>query len=871
METGTGKTYVYLRTIFELNQQYSFTKFIIVVPSIAIKEGTYKSLEMTKEHFETIYNKIPYDYFVYDSSNLEQVRNFATNENLQIMIINIDAFNKSFKDPQKEEKANIIHRNNDKLSGNKPIDLIKETNPIVIIDEPQSVSTTTKAKEAIASLNPMCVINYSATHKEKNHAVYKLDAIDAYELELVKQIEVAGFETVNSHNQAYVKLVSVSNTNNKISARLEIDIQNKDKITRKVVTVAKGIDLFEKSNRRQVYEGYEVGDISCEKGKEFVSFTKTPEVLQLKQAIGTIDDDIIKEQQIYKTVEEHLDKELRYINKGIKVLSLFFVDKVANYRVAEGKGKYAIIFERAYNELIQREKYQSLVVETDAEKVHGGYFAVDKKTGFKDTTGKTLADADTYTLIMKDKERLLNLDEPLRFIFSHSALREGWDNPNVFQICTLNDSKSDTKKRQEIGRGLRLCVNQHGERVHGFEINTLTVMANESYEDFAQGLQKEIENDEGIRFGVIEKNSFMDIGGLDLSASIKIYTSFKESAYINKEDKVTEILRADLNENKLKIPEQFEPVREEITQQTKKICGKINCNNFATKHVVKLNNEVYLSEEFKQLWEKIKYKTTYSIEFDTNELINICAAELKKQINVGTAKLMYKKGVLEFGASGIESVQTEQLVVGEDTSKVVLPDILTFLQNKTDLTRNTLVEILTKSGTLKQFEINAQRYMDDVAKILVATMQVTIVDGIKYTKIEDSYEQTLFETRELLGYMGKNLMESNKSVYEHIVYDSDVEKDFATQCENLDCVQLYTKLPNWFKIKTPLGNYNPDWAIVINDNDKEHVYFVVETKGNVLGQSLRAMERAKVHCGKEHFSALGVEFKATTKLDDILE
>ncbi|OOB77873.1 MAG: hypothetical protein BEN18_09515 [Epulopiscium sp. Nuni2H_MBin001] len=808
---------------------------------------------------------------MYESSNLEQVRNFATNENLQIMIINIDAFNKSFKEQENEGKANIIHRNNDKLSGNKPIDLIKETNPIVIIDEPQSVSTTTKAKEAIASLNPMCIVNYSATHKEKNHAVYKLDAIDAYEMELVKQIEVAGFETTNSHNQAYIKLMSVSNKNNKITARLEMDIQNKGKITRKVVTVEKGIDLYEKSNSREVYTDYEVGDISCIKGKESLSFTKRPEVLQLKQAIGTVEEETIKIQQIYKTIEEHLDKELRYINKGIKVLSLFFIDKVANYRKDEGKGKYAIIFEQAYKELIQLEKYQSLALETDVEKVHGGYFAVDKKAGLKDTTGKTLADADTYNLIMKDKERLLSVDEPLRFIFSHSALKEGWDNPNVFQICTLNESKSDIKKRQEIGRGLRLCVNQQGERVHGFEVNTLTVMANESYESFAQSLQLEVEADEGIKFGVIEKNSFANINGLDVIASMQVYTAFKEHEYITKADKVTDILRKDLSDNALKIPSQFESVREEITQRTKKICGKINCNNFATKQVVKLNNEVYLSEEFKQLWNKIKHKTIYSVNFDTNKLIECCAKELKLQLNVSTAKLVYKKAKLEFEASGIETTQTKTVVVADDISQVTLPDILTFLQNKTDLTRNTLVEILVQSGTLEQFKINAQRYMDEVAKILSATMQVAIVDGIKYTKVGDCYEQKLFETQELLGYIDKNLMESNKSVYDHIVYDSDVEKDFAAQCENEGQIKLYTKLPNWFKIQTPLGSYNPDWAVVIDNEGQESIYFVVETKGNILGQSLRATERAKIQCGHEHFSSLGVQFIATDKFADMVD
>jgi type III restriction enzyme len=446
METGTGKTYVYLRTIFELNKKYGFSKFIIVVPSIAIKEGTYSSLKITYEHFKGLYDNTIYEYFVYDSSKPDQVRNFAISDNIQIMIINIDAFRRSFDDIEKENKANIIHRQNDKLNGMKPIELIRETNPFVIIDEPQSVDKTVKAKDAIKSLNPLCKLRYSATHVEKHNLVYKLDAIDAFDLELVKQIEVASFESKDYHNSAYMKLVSVDNKKYPITARIEIDCESAGSISRKTVTVKKGDDLSAKKlSNRDIYNDYIVNEIYCEVDNEYVDFTCQSDVLRIGKATGDIDNLQVKEQQIRKTIEEHLNKE-RVLNKqGIKVLSLFFIDRVSNYRYYDEngipqKGIYSQLFEKHYNELIKRPKYNDLFKEIDtqstASEVHNGYFSADKKGILKDTNGDSAADDDTYNLIMKDKEKLLSFDSKLRFIFSHSALREGWDNPNVFQICT---------------------------------------------------------------------------------------------------------------------------------------------------------------------------------------------------------------------------------------------------------------------------------------------------------------------------------------------------------------------------------------------------------------------------------------------------
>lgn len=464
METGTGKTYVYLKTIFELNKIYGFTKFIIVVPSVAIKEGVYKTIEITRDHFKGLYDNVIYNSFVYDSSKLEQIRNFATDSNIEIMIINIDAFNKSFTDPSKETKANIIHRENDRLSGYKPIELIQETNPIVIIDEPQSVMGG-KGEKAVKSLNPLCTLRYSATHKEIQNLIYKLDAVDAYKMNLVKQIEVAGFESQDFHNKAYMKLIETNNKKSPITAKIEIDKLMNGSIKRKTVTVKQGDDLFDISGRRDVYENYIVDEIYCEEGNEYVSFTQKDEILRIGKIFGDMDDLVIKRAQIRKTIEEHFDKELYLNEKGIKVLSLFFIDKVANYRQYDEdgnpiKGPYAKIFEEEYEKIIRKHKYNTLIEKIEhvpVEEVHNGYFSVDKKGKVKDSRetkkGKLRANKDdesTFNLIMRDKEKLLSFDSNLKFIFSHSALKEGWDNPNVFQICTLNETSSTMKNVKKL-------------------------------------------------------------------------------------------------------------------------------------------------------------------------------------------------------------------------------------------------------------------------------------------------------------------------------------------------------------------------------------------------------------------------------------
>lgn len=894
METGTGKTYVYLRTIMELNKNYGFLKFIIVVPSIAIKEGVYKSLQITQDHFKGLYDGVVYNYFYYDSSKLEQVRSFAVSDNIEIMVINIDAFRKSFEDTTKESKANIIHRENDRLNGMKPIELIQETNPIVIIDEPQSVDNTPKAKDAIAKLNPMCTFRYSATHREKHDLVYRLDAVDSFELGLVKQIEVAGFETANNHNKAYMKLISVDNKRGQISAKMEIDKKgDKGKVSRKTVTVKQGDDLFEKSGSRDLYEGYIVNEINCEEGKEFLDFTSKPDVLRLNESTGEVDDIVIKEQQIRKTIEEHLDKEL-YLNKqGIKVLSLFFIDKVSNYRTYDkdgnaGKGIYAELFERHYGELIRKSKYNTLFKDIDLDtlpaEVHGGYFSIDKSNKYKDTKENSSSNEDVFNLIMRDKEKLLSFDTKLRFIFSHTALREGWDNPNVFQICTLNETKSEIKKRQEIGRGLRICVDQNGERHHGSTFNTLTVMANESYQSFAQSLQKEYEEEQGIKFGIIEAHTFANIpikkedGSFEYFGAEKSETLFKhmvENGYIEDNGTATDKLIKAIDQNKLEVPDVYKPQINEIVAVTKKAIKGLRIKNNNDKVKVELNKKVYLDDEFRELWDRIKQKTTYSLTFDSNELIENCSRWISKNVSVQTPKIIYTVGKLGIDAGGVTTTEKDRQGVTIENQVNILPDIISYLQNETDLTRATIVKILLESKTLHQFKKNPQSYMEQVSEIIKTEMRKLLIHGIKYTKVGDSeyYAQELFESEELTGYLEKNMIKSEKSVFEYVVYDSGVEEAFAKNFETNRRVKLYAKLPDWFKVPTPLGSYNPDWAVLVDKDGEDKLYFVLETKGNAMFDALRPSEYEKIKCGEKHFEALGedVKFEVADSFEKFIE
>ncbi len=671
---------------------------------------------------------------------------------------------------------------------------------------------------------------------------------------------------------------------------MEIDIVGRTgTVQRKKKTVRQGSDLLEVSGGRDVYDGYILNNIYCKEGEEYIDFTSKPDIVKLGEALGEVNQDDYKRLQIRKTIEEHLDKELRLRPRGIKVLSLFFIDRVANYRDYDDEGnprpgKYAVMFEEEYAELIRKPKYadlfKSVDIETAADGVHDGYFAVDKK---KDSTGAerikesrgegtSVADESAYQLIMRDKEKLLSFDSKLKFIFSHSALKEGWDNPNVFQICTLNETSSVMKKRQEIGRGLRIAVNQDGERVHGFEVNTLTVMANESYEDFAKKLQKEIEEDTGIRFGIVEKHLFANIPvetgdhttkHLGVEASEALWKHLKDAGYIDGKGKVQDKLRSDLKSGQLQLPDDAAQHATAITAALTKVAGSLNVKNADDKKPVGLNKGVYLSAEFKELWERIKHRTTFRVEFEPEKLIQTCAEEMNKSLVVGRARFVFRKSQAEINRGGVQMGDATEQAYTYEATDFQPPDVVSFLQNETNLTRRSIVEILRRSGKLEHFKRNPQKFIEQAAAIIQHQMRVFIVDGIKYQRIGDNefYAQELFETEELYGYLSKNMLESQKSVFSHIVYDSDVEADFAKSFELSEDVKVYAKLPAWFKIETPLGSYNPDWAVLVERDGKSRLYFVVESKGSLFTDALRPTEQAKIDCGRAHFKALATDVR----------
>jgi len=879
METGTGKTYVYLRTILELNKRFGFNKFVIVVPSIAIKEGVYKSLQITQEHLRSIYVNEPYEYFLYDSSKLGQVRNFATSSSIQIMVVTVGAINK--------KDINNLYKETEKINGEKPIDLIKQTNPIIIVDEPQSVDggLEGRGKEALAAMNPLCTLRYSATHVEKHHMVYRLDAVDAYEQKLVKQIEVASATILGDHNKPYIKILGVFNKRNVIQARVELDIQHFQQVVRKEVNVQDGDNLVLITNR-VIYENCLIGEINCSKGKEFVEirFPGINQNLAIGDSYGGVDDESLARLMIRRTIKEHLDKELRLKNeeKGIKVLSLFFIDRVEKYRSydVDGnaiKGEYARIFEEEYSRLIKRDEYHTIFQDVDteslAEEVHNGYFSIDKKGGWKDTEENNQTNRDNaeraYNLIMKDKEKLLSFDTKLKFIFSHSALREGWDNPNVFQICALREMGSELQRRQTIGRGLRLCVNQEGERIRGFDINTLTIIANEGYESFAENLQKEIEQDTGIRFGIVEKHQFAalhiidDYGStapLGVQKSESIWSYLLVNGYIDHKGKVQDKLRTALKDDSFVIPDEFKDIQPQVKEILRKLSGKLDVKNADDRNQIKVRKEVLYSPEFKELWDRIKHKTIYRVHFDNDKLISDCIEAIKNMPPITRSKLTWNKAGIEIGKGGVSAtLSSSSAPENIEEGWVALPDVLSDLQDKTSLTRKSIAKILLNCDRLIDFKRNPQKFIEYSVKCINKAKELALVDGIKYQRIGDDYfyAQELFENNELFGYVSRNMLESKKSPYEYVVYDSNtVEKPFAERLEHNEAVKVFAKLPSWFKVSTPLGDYNPDWAVLVEDERQLRLFFVVETKGETFLDALRPTEKAKIDCGEKHFEAL---------------
>lgn len=789
METGTGKTYVYLRTVYELNKLYGFKKFVIVVPSVAIREGVLKNLQITHDHFQTLYDKVEINSDVYDSRKVSGLRGFSSNNSIQILVINIDSFAKD---------SNIINNPNDKLTGKKPIEFIQSTNPIVIVDEPQNMETDIRRK-AIENLNPLCTLRYSATHTNLYNLMYSLNPVKAYDLGLVKQIEVDSVVSENAMNEAFVQLESISATKSKITAKIKIDCNTDKGVIKKSVSIKAGDDLYKQSGQREIYkDGFIVDEIDA--GMQTVSFTNGI-MLSVGETQGGMNDEVMK-YMIRKTVEEHLKKERSYKSKGIKVLSLFFIDRVKNYREYDSngspiKGKFAEWFEEIYKAEISKPAYKDLN-SYSVEDLHNGYFSQDNKGRIKDTGGETQADDDTYRLIMQDKEKLLDMTTPLRFLFSHSALREGWDNPNVFQICTLNETKSEIKKRQEIGRGLRLCVNQVGERLYDRNLNKLTVVANESYEDFAKALQKEIEEDCGVDFSGRTKNK---------------------------------------NDRK----------------------------------VVKYRKGFEADPKFLQIWDKIKFHTRYKVEYNTNDLITLAAKEVHDMPETKKPSIKSTKKKVLITDEGVDGQLVSDSGNDDYRASFEIPDMLSYIQNKTELTRSTILEILKKSGRIQELLINPQLFMDNSVTCIKRVLYELMIDGIKYEKIGGKvYEMQLFEDNELEIYLDKHTFpvnDSSKTIYEnYIPLDSTVENQFATDCETSENIEFFFKLPFWFKINTPIGTYNPDWAIVFKGEKK--IYFVAETKGE---GEIRRSEELKIKCGTEHFKKFDdVKFKRVNKVQDLM-
>ncbi len=882
METGTGKTYVYLRTIFELSRRYGFQKFIVVVPSVAIREGVLKNIEITTEHFRALYNNPPFEHFVYDAKKVNRLRQFAISNTLQILVINIDAFRKNFTGTEAEQKSNVIYKESDKLSGRQPIEFVQATRPIVIIDEPQSVDSTDRAQEAIRALNPLCTLRYSATHRNPYNLMYRLDPVRAFELRLVKQIVVASATADGGANDAFVRVERIDYKPS-IKAKVRIHVQTPEGPKEKSVTVKNGADLFSLSNERASYrDGFEVTEINAEPGSEYIRFT-SGRVMRLGDESGGMREDVWRV-QIKHTVKKHLEKEIQLRGRGVKVLSLFFIDRVANYRDYDGsgrpvKGKFAEAFEATLAEFAKDARYKDLPwIKLPMEQLHNGYFAQDKKGVFKDTRGDTQADDEVYNLIMKKKEELLSEEEPLRFIFSHSALREGWDNPNVFQICTLNETRSAMKKRQEIGRGLRLPVDQYGMRVFDESVNKLFVMANESYEDFARSLQTEYEEDCGVTFGKVPiiaiakltrvvKGEPQPIGRPDAEA---IKKALVEQKMLDTEGRLLPAFDPKKPDFKIELPKPLQDLAPAVVDLLASYQIERHIRQDKDEGVNRLKKELLLNPEFQALWDRIKPKTTFRVEFETAELVRRAVAGIKKMEKIEPATIRVTAGQVGVVRGGVTTTAISAAEEHVTFSTRPVPDVLAYLQNETELTRSTLVQILKKSGRLAEFFVDPQRFMDAVAHILKYELHRLLVDGIKYEKIggtgpEAEWEMLLFKNEELINYL--TALQVNHSVYEYVVYESEVEREFAKRLDEREDIRLFVKLPGWFEIDTPVGKYNPDWAI-IKYND-ETLYLVRETKSTKDFLKLRTSEADRVRCGQKHFESLGVAFSVVVTADEI--
>ena len=905
METGTGKTYVYIRTIYELNRRYGLTKFVIVVPSVAIREGVSASFKSMRAHFETLYDKTPMTSFVYDSSNMDPVGNFALSSSIQVMIINIGAFNKELDSDERKGVTNIFHRPSERLVGGmSPAELVASCNPIVIIDEPQSVDNTAKAKKAIRSLNPLFVLRYSATHRQVLNKVYRLGPVEAFQQNLVKGIVVDSVSSGEDMNGAYVRLDSAKHDDKGYTAKLTMDVRQRDgSQKRKAVTVRTGNDLYVKSKENEDYAGgWVVSNIGAEPGEEFIEF-QNGEYLELGEAAGDVAAAAVKRAQIARTIEDHLDRQLRLYPSGIKVLSLFFIDKVEKYRLYEPEvhnGEYADIFEDEYRRIAGSEKWRrryekaGVPLPLDPAPLHQGYFARDGKGKFKDTkeSASTAADAGAFETIMQSKEDLVSLpsdsDTPeehakrqVEFIWSHSALKEGWDNPNVFQICTLVETKDTMTKRQKIGRGLRLPVNQDGERCYDPDVNLLTVIASESYEEFARVLQKEFEDD-GCKFGIISRETFANLvvtkadgneERLGFENSAILYDSLETAGLITSKGAIKPELKEVAEAQEVPLPAEvakFPDAQEQVASVILHRAENLQIRDKKKEVTVELEKDVSADPAFQALWERIRQTTRFEMNIDSDELVEKAIAGIATMPKVRPVEIMSSRAGLDVDESGVSVDETTihtSVVTTDNTRAYDLPDPLTELQDRVGLTRATCKRILEGCGRMDEFDIDPMTFLDQVSRKIEEAKTAVVSKGIKYTRLPESewYTMDILAVDDLRAYLDHNAWQpvNHKSLYSYVVYDSStIERPYAMALDQSDQVKVFAKLPSKFKIDTPLGSYNPDWAYVEEVEGKQRVYFVMETKGKERGQN-RLSEEVKISCAEKHFQALdlGDDFK----------
>ena len=898
METGVGKTYTYIKTMYELNRAYGWSKFIIVVPSIAIREGVYKSFEMTQEHFAEEYGK-KIRFFIYNSTQLTEIDRFASDSSINVMIINSQAFNAKGKD------ARRIYMKLDEFRSRRPIDIIAKTNPILIIDEPQSVEGK-QTKENLKQFNPMITLRYSATHKSDSiyNMVYRLDALEAYNKRLVKKIAVKGItETGSTATDSYLYLESINLSKGDPTATLQFDMKMASgQLKKKSRIVREGDNLYDYSNGLEEYKnGFVVSRIDGrDDSVEFINGIK----IYAGDVVGAVDEDQLRRIQIRETILSHLQRERQLFYKGIKVLSLFFIDEVANYREYDAanqpmNGKYATMFEEEYEDILSNwqltlgeDDYLQYLKAIPAAKTHAGYFSVDgkgkminSKVGRKETTSD---DVSAYELIMKNKELLLDRDPkkyPVKFIFSHSALREGWDNPNVFQICTLKQSSSDVRKRQEVGRGLRLCVNQNGERmdinalgndVHN--VNVLTVIASESYDSFAKGLQSEMAEAVADRPKKVTQELFVDHIVKDDKGNEFVITRDVASAihfdlivngYINKIGELTDKYYEDKANGEIKIADEAKDFSADVIGIIDSIYDSkaMQPENARSNNVeLQVDDEKLNSKEFKALWSKINAKSVYVVDFDTDELIKKSIASLDSKLRV--AKIYFKvetgamdtiksKEDLMAGASFVKE-ESGSYGVRVAANSNVKYDLIGKLVDETGLTRKAIIAILQgiRPFVFDQFKDNPEEFITKAAQLINDQKATAIVEHITYDVLDEQYGTDIFTDPTIKGKLGVNAMKAKKHLYDHIVYDSTNERDFATDLDTNTDVAVYVKLPDGFYISTPVGHYNPDWAIAFYEGSVKHIYFVAETKGSMNSMQLRLIEESKIHCAREHFKAI---------------